>query len=132
MTAPGQPPLPGTTPPVAMADQPADTGRRITTGVWIAGGIGVAALVGGTVFGIQALGTQSDLEECQVDPDCSVNDSDIDGLALQRDLSDVMFVTAVAAGVTAGILYWRSGKTGTRVDVAATPAGTAITFSTRF
>jgi hypothetical protein len=132
MTSPGSPTSPVTTPPVGVVSDRPETGRQLTTGVWIAGGIGVAALVGGSVFGLQALGTENKLEMCQADPECDVDDEDIDDLALQRDVSDVMFVAAVAAGVTAGILYWRSGKRDTRVGITATPSRTALTFSTRF
>lgn len=132
-TTPGA--TPGATPAVAPAAGPIDaapTGRHMTLGVWIAGGIGVAALVGGSISGAKALGTESELETCAASMTCPIDPDRVDDLRLQRDLADIMFATAIVAGVTAGILYWRSGPSGARVDVAATPAGTAITFTTAF
>jgi TolB-like protein len=127
---------------VDVNDRPA-TGRRVTTGVSVAGGIAVAALVGGSVFGAQALSTERELRnvrdgDCAGGPPCPVDPARVDALERQRDIADVMFATAIVAGVTAGVLYWRSGRSvrsgasGTRVDVAAMPSGSAIIVSTSF
>ncbi|WP_428269522.1 hypothetical protein [Haliangium sp.] len=115
----------------------ASSGRRVTTGVWIAGGVSALGLIGGTIFGLQALSTEGDLEDmrdrgdCGMPP-CPVDPGRRDDLARQRDLADLMFATAVVAGVTAGILYWRSGSGDTAVQITVAPSQAGIQVVGRF
>ncbi len=143
----GAPPDAGSPPAVTAPDAtsavttgPADKsrGRRLGAGVWISGGIAVAALAGGSAFGVKALRTRDDLRDVrtadpQCAPSCPVDQDDVDRMVFQRDVADVMFGVAIVAGVTATVLYVRSGKKQkSRLDVAATPSGAGVTFTSRF
>lgn len=94
-------------PTVTVIDEP----RRITTGVWIAGGVAGAALVGGTVFGFSAWSKHREAEKACPDG-CAPGDpgrsqlDDVDDTAL---VADLFFGVAVGAGVTAAVLYLTSG-----------------------
>jgi hypothetical protein len=115
--------------------------RRVTTGVWVAGGLGAAALVVGSVSAISATRRHSELEErgCDLMP-CP--DADIDAVDTRTRLADAMFGVGLVAGVTAGILYWSSSPSDAAqvarlrprpgLDVKATGQGFAITWGGRF
>ena len=130
----------GTRPPLGPAGRsgggPSDVspGRRLTTGVLIAGGIGLLALGGGTYYGIKALQTDSDLSDLRCDEMCGEeNRGKRDELESQINRADVLFAVALVAGGTAGFLYWRSGRgSDNKVDVALTPSGAHISLSGRF
>lgn len=120
--------------PPAVDASPA--GRRVTTGVWIAGGVAALALVGGTVFGLQALATEGELEDARDSgcgaPPCPVDPGRRDDLVRQRDRADLLFATAVVAGAVAGVLYWRSGTGDAAVQVSALPSQAGVFVTGRF
>jgi hypothetical protein len=98
-------------------------GRHVTTAVWIAGGVSAAALVGGAIFGLQALSTNSDLHDqgCADHP-CDGADSRADRMETQMTYADVLFATAVVAGAAAAVLYWKSAPSGKPKGGEAAPA----------
>jgi hypothetical protein len=98
-------------------------GRHLTTATWIAGGVGAAALLGGAIFGLQALSTNSDLEDqhCNQMP-CADGSSRADRMETQMTYADVLFATAVVAGATAAVLYWTSAPKGRPAGEAAPQA----------
>lgn len=132
-------PLPETVPPagplapVTGEPGPID-GRRLTRGVWIAGGISALALAGGTTLGIMALRTQSRLEDAGCDPGpCEQPAPKVSTLRQQAAISDALFAGALISGVVAGVLYWRSGRADARtVTVGATPTGVQLSVSGSF
>lgn len=127
--------LPTGGPSTAFADfGDRSTGRKLTAGVWIAGGISVLALAGGTAFGVMALRTESQLESAGCAPGpCNEPESQVERLRFQAGVSDALFMTALVAGATAGILYWRSGASDVRgVVFSATPESAQVSFTGRF
>jgi hypothetical protein len=100
-------------------------GRHLTTAAWIAGGVGAAALVGGAIFGLQALSTNSDLadQHCNEVP-CGDGGSRADRMETQMTYADVLFATAVVAGATAAVLYWTSAPKGKPSGGEAAPDAT--------
>jgi hypothetical protein len=86
-------------------------GRHFTTATWITGGVGAAALVGGTIFGLQALSTHSSLKDegCDVSP-CPDGPSRADQLETQMTFADVLFGTALVCGAAATYLYYTSAE----------------------
>ncbi len=109
-------------------------GRHMTNAVWVAGGIGAAALLGGTIFGLEAMSTNSSLKDdgCDRMP-CTDGNSRADRLETQMTYADVMFGTALVAGGVAAYFYFTSAKPGkpaeqgapepAPVDVSAIPGG---------
>jgi hypothetical protein len=114
-------------------------GRHFTTPVWIAGGIGAAALVGGAIFGFAALSTDSGLKDdgCDVHA-CADADSRADRLETQMTAADILIGTAVVAGGVAAYFYWTSAEPGkpaeatAPVGVSAGPGGVVVNFAGHF
>lgn len=80
------------------APTPPSTGTEPSTGVWVTTGIAGVGLVTGTVFGFLALSAQSDFD---VSPTADAADRG-ETFALVADLA---FGVAIAAGITAIVLY---------------------------
>ena len=109
----------------------APTGRRITTGVWVSGGIATGLLVGGAVFGGLATREFDSLQERGCGALCPP-----DALARvsRRALTaDILFGAALASSATALYLYWQSGRSSTTstrpsvgIDVGAHSLGLSI------
>lgn len=96
--------------PVPAADEgqgkvaaPPRSERRMTTGVWIAGGVSAVALAGALGFGYRSF--TIDDKGCTTPSDC---ESAQDDLGLSNTLADGLAVVGVAAGVTALVLYLSS------------------------
>lgn len=85
------------------------TGRRMTTGVWIAAGVSAAALAGGASFGVLSLTGYGDLEErgCKT---MACPASDIDTLARNGTAADILYGVSILAGATALVLYLSSDE----------------------
>ena len=81
-------------------------GRHFTTGVWVAGGVSAGAFVAATVFALQAKSKHDELSDLGCDQMCPKDK--VDSLRTTSLTSDVLFGTAIAAGATAGILYYFS------------------------
>lgn len=83
-------------------------GRHMTKASWIATGVSGAALIGGTVFALSARSKYDslDADECR-DMPCSK--SRVDALSNHALAADVLFGVSIASGVTALVLYIRSG-----------------------
>ncbi|HEY8142819.1 MAG TPA: hypothetical protein VIG06_09110 [Kofleriaceae bacterium] len=77
--------------------------RRMTTPAWIAAGVGGAALAGAVTFTFL---TRRDYKDCE-GVECS--DGRLDSIEKKALAADLLWGTAAAAGVTAGVLYWMSG-----------------------
>jgi hypothetical protein len=90
--------------------------RRMTTGAWIAAGVGGAALVGAVSF---TLLTRSDYQDCDATRDCS--DDRLDSIDRKALTADVLWGAAVVSGAAAGVLYWMSGG-----QVEEVPIGSSI------
>lgn len=86
-----------------------DDGRHFTTGTWIASGIGAGALVGAVVFTFATRQKYQDLEDrgCRQMPLCSKGE--IAGVKRRALAADLLYGASAAAGVTALVLYLRSG-----------------------
>lgn len=134
------PPGPSTTlnfnaaPKVTVIQEP----RRITTGAWIAGGVAGVALVGGTVFGLSAMGKRGEAEDACPDG-CAPGDPDyglLDEVEDRALAADLLFGVAVGAGITAAVLYLTSGGERTvtepAVGVTATGETVGLTLGGRF
>jgi hypothetical protein len=118
--------------------------RRFTPGVKVAGGISAGALLVGGILGIDAVRRQRDLEARGCD-DMMCPLADIDAVDNRTRLADALFGVGLVAGVTAGVLYWRSSQTepapepaarlgspSMHMDVMATRHGLAITWGGHF
>jgi len=102
--------------------------RHLTRGVWIAGGIGAAALVGAGALGLY---TRDLYKDCERSENCDNAElDDVDRTAL---LADVLLFGGIAAGVTAAVLYYRSGDEPERtVAIEPTPGGLSLGYRARF
>ena len=121
------------TPPAAVAAPtkaaPAPAPRKITRGVWIAGGISVAALLGATSLGLYAGSLYGDCDENA--DSCSHGElDDIDRTAL---LGDTLLVGGLAAGITAAVLYYRSSeRSRPPLTLQHVPGGVGLGYHARF
>ncbi|CAN5924259.1 hypothetical protein BH11MYX4_BH11MYX4_50270 [soil metagenome] len=107
---------------VTMAPAPAVAvvERPVPLGVWVFGGVAVAALATSAVFAIDGLGKKSDLDECK--PRCAPDD--VDAMSTRFTFADV----ALGAGVMAGAAAVYLLLTRPTVEVThAAPGGTAST-----
>lgn len=84
--------------------KPTGPDRHFTTGVWIAGGAGVAAAAGATLVG---LSVRSSYRACEMN-ECS--ESKKDSIASRALYADLMIGAAVAGTATAVFLYLRSDR----------------------
>lgn len=106
--------------PVPLPEAPVATGgHHITTGMWITGGVAVAAVAGGVGFGLVARNRYHDLEGCPG----GCTDSDLDGLRRVDLTADLLFGTAIVCATTTVVLYYLSDAD--EPSVAAAPAVTA-------
>lgn len=90
--------------------------RRMTTGAWVAAGIGGAALAGAVTF---TLSTRKDYNDCDAGRDCS--DDQLDAIDRKALAADLLWGGAIVSGAAAAFLYWRSGG-----QIEQVPAGTTI------
>jgi hypothetical protein len=111
-------------------------GRHLTTGSWIAGGVGAAALIGGTVFALSARTKHDGLvaDGCRSMP---CDEDRIDSLSNHALAADLLFGVAATGAVTALVLYLRSDS-GTEpappppVAVRAGPGSIGLVVGGRF
>lgn len=96
--------------PIPTAPEP-DSGRP-TTAIWITGGVGVAGLVAGSVFGFLAMSEHSDFEKKPSEASADRGER----LAL---FADVGFGVGVMALATAAVLYFATGDESEDVAKAA-------------
>jgi hypothetical protein len=87
-----------------------------SSATWLAGGLGVAALVGGGVLGVMASSAHSDFEEASVSTDRS--DLRDRGVGLNA-ASDVLLVTGVIATAAAVVLYFTTAENAGRPSAAS-------------
>ncbi|WP_428268285.1 hypothetical protein [Haliangium sp.] len=104
--------------------------RHLTTGVWIAAGVGVAALATGAVVGGDAWRRYRDLDEdgCGQRP-CAL--ADIEAVDDRALAADALVLVGVVAGATAAILYWRSGSAREPTAARARPDPVHLSISPR-
>jgi hypothetical protein len=97
------------------------TPRRMTAGVWVAGGIAVAALGAGIGFTLAAASADEDCTDRENDAnlldECS--DSELDAIDRNAITADIFWGAAIASGVAAIFLYYTSGGEIERIPVAA-------------
>jgi hypothetical protein len=94
--------------------------RPIPLGVWIFGGVSVAALAMTTIFAIDGLGKKSDLDACK--PHCA--SSDVDAMNKSFTFADFSLGAGVMAGAAAAWLYLMRPS----AEVVVTPTGVAGRF----
>jgi len=122
----------GSAAPVA----PVAASRPIPAGVWIFGGVSVAALTGSLVFAIGGLSKKGDLDDCK--PRCSAED--IDAMSQSFTFADVFLGAGLmAAAATAWLYFTRPAvdegrENAARIQPFATPlaGGAAAGVSARF
>jgi hypothetical protein len=90
----------------------------IPLGVWIFGGVSVAALATSAIFAIDGLGRKSDLDACK--PHCSPDD--VDAMNARFTFADVALGAGVMAGAAALWLYVTRGDQKAR-EVVIGPTG---------
>ncbi len=106
-TAPGA--MPATQPATPPPDQGASHGGSKTLPIVLlaAGGVGVVA---GTVFGVLALGTKSNLDNACTNKLCpSSSTSDINSLTVQATISTIGFGVGIAGAAVGTVLLLTSG-----------------------
>lgn len=114
---------------VPFSDNPGRS-RRLTTPTLVAGGVGVAALLSGVGFGISATRLHGQLEQECADGVCQ---DEVDRTRFRINVADVSFAVAVAAGVTATLLYLNSGESApTAVTPVVTPDAVGVSWQGRF
>ena len=132
-------PAPGPIGPVAQpeprpsgaTDAGADDGSTQRTWGLVLGGVGVAGLAAGSVFGLMAKSKHDEaLDHCSAANECSPEAIDLDDQAHSRaTVSTILFGTGAAALVGGGILYFTapSGEPkGVAVGAAPTRGGAAF------
>lgn len=90
--------------------------RRMTTGAWVAAGVGGAALAGAVTF---TLLTRKDYKDCDASRDCS--NGTLDAIDRKALTADVLWGAAIVSGAAAAFLYWQSGG-----EIEQVPADTTI------
>jgi len=111
------------------------SGRHMTWPVWTAAGIGLAALAGGTVFALRANDDYNNLEDANcrdfANPTCTSDK--LDQGKTNALVADVLFVSSVAAGATAAVLYVLSAdESPPAVGVTASNGGLTMAWQGRF
>lgn len=99
---------------------------------WVAAGLGVAALAGGTVLGFQALGEASDARDATLRSDAKSHKDAAESKAL---IADICFGTAAVAAGTAVFLWWRADREAAgagEIEVGWLPGGGSLGYHTRF
>jgi hypothetical protein len=119
---------PSTPLPATDRAAPASRGKPLRLAGYVAGGIGLASLVGSGVLTAVALGQKNTIETS-----CTGTECDPEGLAAAERgqtllrLADVALVTGIVGVGVGGFLIWRSS----RVDVAARFDGRTFSASAR-
>lgn len=101
---------------IAPAVAVAGEARPVPLGVWIFGGVSVAALATSAIFAIDGLGKKGDLEECK--PRCAPGD--VDSMSASLTVADVALGAGIVAGAAALYLF-----------LTRPPAGEAAAAQTR-
>lgn len=99
---------------------------------WVAAGLGVAALAGGTVLGFQALGEASDARDATLRSDAKTHKDAAESKAL---IADICFGTAAVAAGTAVFLWWRADREAAgagEIEVGWLPGGGSLGYHARF
>lgn len=99
---------------------------------WVAAGLSLAAVAGGTVFGFQALGEASDARDADLRSVAVKHKDAADSKAL---IADVCFGTAAVAAGAAVFLWWRADSeaaTAGSIEVGWLPGGGALGYQGRF
>ncbi len=120
------------TPTVVVPPPTRKIGRHFTTGVWVTGAIAAAALIAGTGFGISAMSVNNGLKDdgC-ADDFCSDAQDRMDSRDSRALIADVSFLVATGAGITAIILYMRSGGEAP-IEASASGEGFSVRLHGRF
>jgi len=138
--APHEAPPPPTDSPAAHEDEPGGANPVRTVG-WVVGGVGLAAVAAGAVFGLRANGLHDDARQnghCSEAEGCDETGLDLVGQAKDAaSVANVLFVSGgvlVAAGVT---LYLVGAPTDTstasvRLAPSMTSKGPGVTLGGRF
>jgi hypothetical protein len=120
----------------AAAATPVATSRPVPAGVWIFGGVTVAALTGSVIFAVSGLSQKGDLDDCK--PRCAAED--IDAMSRSFTFADVFLGAGLmAAAATAWLYFTRpsvddSKESASRIRPFATPlpGGASAGVSARF
>jgi tetratricopeptide (TPR) repeat protein len=118
LTLPGETPPPPPKPTVVAkkkplvdpdktADKPKKRGRFWT---WVALGAAGALAVSALVVGLSAQSKFDEVNDSGCKPNCS--DDDVDSIRARAIATDVLWGTALAAGITAGVLFFLEGRGG--------------------
>lgn len=90
-------------------EQPVEAKPRKRFWTWVLAGSAAALGVSALVVGISAQSKYSELEDsCGATGSCS--DSDVDSVRSRAIATDVLWGTALAAGIAAGVLYFLEGR----------------------
>jgi hypothetical protein len=124
---------PASSPNTTKASDKTNNQQRLVVPTLISLGIGVVGVGVGTVFGLQALGMQSDLDASCPTRRCAPNArNDIDSLLTSSTISTIGFIAGGVGLVGAAILYIAgrpSTETGTaKVRPVVGPSGVGATF----
>ena len=113
-------------PPRVVLLREAPLKRRMTRGAWIATGVGAVTFVAGTALGWRAIRGEDDLTSrgCAM---MTCPQADIDAVDRDALLADLLLGASVASGVTALVLYLRSGSREPPVQVQATSSSVLFT-----
>lgn len=99
-------------PKPARSDEPSQ--RRFTTPVIIAGGVGIAGVAVGSLFGVLALGTKSDIDAHCTDRECDAQGlRDVDRGKTWATVSTVGFAVGIVGLAAAVVLYVTQPKAST-------------------
>jgi len=102
----------------ATNEAPLETQPRSRFWTWVLAGSAAALGVSSLVVGISAQSKYSELEDgCGATGSCS--DGDVDSVRSRAIATDVLWGTALAAGIAAGVLYFLEGKGESRDDGSA-------------
>jgi len=103
--------------------------RHMTTGAWIAASATLVLVATSAGFGTWALLRSDDCDGCSDEAFAQIEDD----VALGRSLADIAALGAIATGITAAVLYWRSGdEHEPALSVAPTRDGATVQLGLRF
>ena len=121
-------PMPTPEPSTANVDSGADAGNSQRTWGLVLGGVGVAGVAAGSIFGLMAKSKHDDaLEQCDSNNNCTAEALELDDTARSRATVSTILLGVGAASLIGGtVLYLSAPSSSVSVGAAPTPNGAAF------
>jgi hypothetical protein len=134
----GNPPAAPTPAATPAGPTPAHADAPIPTGVWVFGGLALAAFGAEAFFGISGLNARSSLESSPCAKTATCNPDDVTSVRTKFTVADIALGVGVVSAALSAYLYFSRGSavkpesTSSHLDLCPTPGGAAATWQLRF